>query len=129
MAVYEYQGLDAGGKPTSGIIDADNPKAARVRIRQLGVFPTDISEQTGTGQATKGTGLAIEIDFSRLFIRIKAGGDGQQAIHCRAHSHFACLEGVLFFSHEHIYSGLAVDVLHGLGRHGERLGGRSAGGQ
>ncbi len=72
MAVYEYQGLDAGGKPTSGIIDADNPKAARVRIRQQGVFPTDISEQTGTGQATKGTGLAIEIDFSRLFIRIKA---------------------------------------------------------
>ncbi len=72
MAVYEYQGLDGAGKPTSGIIDADNPKAARVRIRQQGVFPTEIEEQVGGGQATKGSGLAYEVDLSRLFTRIKA---------------------------------------------------------
>lgn len=73
MAVYEYQGLDGAGKPTTGIIDADNPKAARLRIRQQGVFPTEIAEQLGSGgSATKGSGLNIEIDFSRLFTRIKA---------------------------------------------------------
>ncbi len=73
MAVYEYQGLDGGGKSVTGIIDADNPKAARLRIRQQGVFPTEIAEQMGSGgSATKGQGLSIEIDFSRLFTRIKA---------------------------------------------------------
>jgi general secretion pathway protein F len=73
MAVYEYQGLDGGGKSVNGIIDADNPKAARLRIRQQGVFPTEIAEQMGSGgSATKGQGLSIEIDFSRLFTRIKS---------------------------------------------------------
>jgi general secretion pathway protein F len=72
MAVFEYQGLDGAGKPASGIIDADNSKAARQRIRQLGVFPTVVAEQTGSGQATRGTGLALEIDFTRLFTRISA---------------------------------------------------------
>ncbi len=73
MAVYEYQGLDGAGRSVTGIIDADNPKAARTRIRQQGVFPTEIAEQMGSGgSATKGSGLSIEIDFSRLFTRIKA---------------------------------------------------------
>ncbi len=73
MAVYEYQGLDGAGKSVNGIIDADNPKAARLRIRQQGVFPTEVAEQTGSGgSATKGQGLSIEVDFSRLFTRIKS---------------------------------------------------------
>jgi general secretion pathway protein F len=63
MAVFEYQGLDAMGKQIAGIIDADSPKQARGRLRQQGVFPTDVSEQTGG--AVKGSGLNVEIDVAQ----------------------------------------------------------------
>lgn len=42
MPVYEYQGIDAKGKKTSGIVDADNEKAGRLKLRKSGIFTTDI---------------------------------------------------------------------------------------
>ncbi len=42
MAVFEYKGLDPRGKNTAGVIDADNPKQARSKLRQSGIFPTEI---------------------------------------------------------------------------------------
>ncbi len=72
MAVYEYKGLSAGGKATNGIIDADSAKVARARLRKQGVFPTDVREQSD-GSATSGSGLNVEIDFSKYFQFITAG--------------------------------------------------------
>lgn len=69
MAVYEYRGLDRSGKPVTGIIDADNPKVARTKLRKQSVFPTEIHEQK-KGKATRGQGLNIEIDFKSFFQRI-----------------------------------------------------------
>ncbi len=43
MAVYDYQGLDRSGKAAVGMIDADNPRLARVKLRKSGIFPTDVS--------------------------------------------------------------------------------------
>lgn len=63
MAVFEYVGLDAAGKPIKGVIDADSAKAARARLRKQGMYPTDVSERKEG--AIKGKGLNIEIDFSR----------------------------------------------------------------
>src|SRR5690606_1091078 len=65
MPVYEYKGLDSGGKAIAGIIDADTAKVARSRLRKQGVFPTEISEQVEA--AAKGSGLNIEIDLSKYF--------------------------------------------------------------
>lgn len=65
MPVYEYKGLDSGGKAIAGIIDADTAKIARSRLRKQGVFPTEIVEQVET--AAKGSGLNIEIDVSKYF--------------------------------------------------------------
>ncbi|MBW1878697.1 MAG: type II secretion system inner membrane protein GspF [Deltaproteobacteria bacterium] len=65
MPVFEYKGFDGGGKAVSGIIDADNPKVARSRLRRQGLFPTDVDVQTKEG--SKGTGLNREIEFSRYF--------------------------------------------------------------
>ncbi len=37
MPVYEYTALDAKGKMTSGIIDADGARAARQKLRASGI--------------------------------------------------------------------------------------------
>lgn len=65
MPVFEYKGLDGRGKAVAGIIDADNAKGARTRLRRQGVFPTEVREQAG--KATRGSGLNIEIDVSQYF--------------------------------------------------------------
>lgn len=45
MPVYAYKGLSSQGKAVSGIVDADNPKGARLKLRRDGIFPTDVSEE------------------------------------------------------------------------------------
>jgi general secretion pathway protein F len=44
MPVYSYVGLSPDGKNVTGIIDADSPRAARLKLRRTGVFPTSLSE-------------------------------------------------------------------------------------
>jgi len=56
MPVYEYKGLTAEGRDASGIIDADSPKTARVKLRQSGIYPTDVVE--GAGEASYGFSTA-----------------------------------------------------------------------
>jgi general secretion pathway protein F len=51
MAVFEYKGVTADGRSTSGIIDADSPKSARSKLRQTGIFPTEVMEGEGADQA------------------------------------------------------------------------------
>lgn len=70
MAVYEYKGFDGAGAESSGIVDADSPKTARQKMRRQGVFPTEVWEQKA-GQATRGKGISTQIDFSRVFQRVK----------------------------------------------------------
>lgn len=52
MPVYEYKGLTTEGRDVAGIIDAESPKTARVKLRQSGIYPTDVVE--GAGEATYG---------------------------------------------------------------------------
>ena len=67
MAVYEYKGLSAAGSAVTGIIDADNAKSARSKLRKQGVFPTDVHEQKG---ASRGKGLNFQIDLNQTFERV-----------------------------------------------------------
>ena len=48
MPVYQYQGYRNDGGTATGIIDAENVKVARLKLRKEGVYPTDVVEQ---GQA------------------------------------------------------------------------------
>src|SRR6185437_14763278 len=48
MPVYQYQGYRNDGGAATGIIDAENVKVARLKLRKEGVYPTDVVEQ---GQA------------------------------------------------------------------------------
>src|SRR5262249_26309276 len=45
MPVYAYKGLSGSGRAVTGIIDADTPKAARIKLRRDGIFPTDLNEE------------------------------------------------------------------------------------
>jgi len=49
MPVYHYRGYRNDGGAAAGIIDAENAKVARLKLRKEGVFPTDVVEQ---GQAS-----------------------------------------------------------------------------
>ncbi|HTN43312.1 MAG TPA: type II secretion system inner membrane protein GspF [Nitrospiria bacterium] len=62
MAVYEYKGLTTEGRDISGIIDADSPKTARAKLRQSGIYPTDVVE--GAGEVSYGAGSSIQTDRS-----------------------------------------------------------------
>ncbi len=59
MPVYEYTALDAKGKMTSGIIDADGARSARQKLRATGIFPVDVkeSQETPEKKTTRSTDL------------------------------------------------------------------------
>ena len=66
MPVFEYTALDAKGKTTSGIIDADGAQAARQKLRLSGKFPVSIRE-TQEVQAKKAQrGFSPAAWFSRV---------------------------------------------------------------
>jgi len=52
MPVYAYKGLNAQGRAITGIVDADSPKGARIKLRRDGVFPTDLTEQQRQAKTT-----------------------------------------------------------------------------
>ncbi|ALA58523.1 type II secretion system inner membrane protein GspF [Nitrospira moscoviensis] len=45
MPVYQYRGYRTDGGAATGIVDAENVKVARLKLRKDGVFPTDVVEQ------------------------------------------------------------------------------------
>ncbi len=66
MPVFSYKGIDAVGKKTAGIVDAENVKAARVKLRRMNVFPTDVVEGGSTGGSVAGSQK-----LGKLFQRVK----------------------------------------------------------
>lgn len=42
MAIFEYKALDTGGGTRGGIVDADSPREARLKLRAEGIHVTDI---------------------------------------------------------------------------------------
>lgn len=67
MAVFEYRALDARGKNTKGIIDADSESHARTKLRSLGKYPVTISLTTQGRSKTGGHGSGFG-----LFRRVKS---------------------------------------------------------
>ncbi len=61
MAVYEYKGLTTEGRSVSGIVDADNPKTARFKLRKSGIFPVEVLESHQAGSATAPSHPAVAI--------------------------------------------------------------------
>jgi len=66
MPVYSYAGLSPDGKNVSGIIDADSPRAARLKLRRSGVYPTAVSESQGASTER------VSRSIGRLFERVSS---------------------------------------------------------
>jgi general secretion pathway protein F len=45
MPVFAYRGLAPNGNTINGVIDADSPRNARGKLRELGIFPTELSPE------------------------------------------------------------------------------------
>jgi len=55
--LFSYQGLNEKGSSASGSIDAESVRAAREKLRAIGVFPTKLNE---ISKKAKGKGLSFE---------------------------------------------------------------------
>ena len=55
MAVFDYKAYASNGKPTRGLVDAENIKAARLKLKKQGLSVHEISEKGGTGNRVAGT--------------------------------------------------------------------------
>ena len=54
MPVFAYRGLAPNGRNVAGVIDADSARNARGKLRELGIFPTDLTEEeSARGIATQ----------------------------------------------------------------------------
>ncbi len=69
MPMYAFKGIGPSGKATSGLRDADSPKAVRQLMRRDGVVVTEVSlsKQGAGGKAAQaGKGLSRSVDLGGL---------------------------------------------------------------
>lgn len=78
MPRFRFTALDGKGREQQGEVDADSQTAALSKIREKGLFPTDVSElgkapQKKKGRAPKaaGAGLKIELHLPAFMSRVK----------------------------------------------------------
>ena len=55
MPAFKYEALTAAGKPTTGLLEADNARAARAQLRAQALVPLEVSAVASTG--AQGTSL------------------------------------------------------------------------
>jgi general secretion pathway protein F len=55
MPAYRFEALDAAGKTSTGLLEADNAKAARAQLRSQSLVPLDVSQVAA--DARSGSGL------------------------------------------------------------------------
>lgn len=81
MPSYAYRGLDKSGKQVTGTLSAEDSHTAAVRVKALGVFPTDVrTSEAGAKKAhraVKASGRVKSSDltiFSRQLANLVKGG-------------------------------------------------------
>jgi general secretion pathway protein F len=50
MPVFAYRGLAANGRSVAGVVDADSLRTARGKLRERGIFPTELSEEAAAAK-------------------------------------------------------------------------------
>ncbi len=59
MPVFGYRGLSADGRSVAGVVDADSARAARGKLRSLGIFPTDVTAEAEAASKTESSGFSL----------------------------------------------------------------------
>ena len=70
MPVYAYKGVTSAGRSTRGQVSADNLRAARMKMRQDGIFLTDINEANAQALVPD---AGDETGLSRFNVRFSLG--------------------------------------------------------
>jgi type II secretory pathway component PulF len=63
MNSFRYQAIEAGGAPTSGVVEAEDRKAALQLLGKRGVFPSQLESCAGEGQAAPATSPSQQREF------------------------------------------------------------------
>ena len=61
MPAYKFEALNAAGKTTTGLIEADNLKAARTQLRAQSLVPLDVTQVASAGTETSGLKLSRKV--------------------------------------------------------------------
>jgi len=62
MPAYKFEALDGAGKSTTGLLEADNVKAARAQLRSQSLVPLDVQQVVTAGtQATGGLSMRRKV--------------------------------------------------------------------
>jgi len=61
MPAYKFEALDAAGKSTTGLLEADNLKAARAQLRAQSLVPLDVAQVVSAGTHTTGLNLRRKV--------------------------------------------------------------------
>lgn len=73
MALFEYKGHDRSGKTKKGLVDADNIRTARLKLKKDGVFVTDIKNKQKSGSTGGGvkklSGSKVPISDLAMMVR------------------------------------------------------------
>ena len=59
MPAYKFEALDAAGKSTTGLLDAENARAARAQLRAQALIPLAVGLVASAGTDTSGGGLKL----------------------------------------------------------------------
>ena len=73
MPIYEYKGLNAKGKHTTGVLDADSPRDLKDRLKRQGVYMSEYVETDRGGKRRKVGGQQTgsqDVSFADLMRRI-----------------------------------------------------------
>lgn len=77
MPAYRFEAVDATGRATKGLLEADNAKAARAQLRAQALVPLEVtqvaSEAANTGQFSFGRGRAFSATALAIWTRQLAG--------------------------------------------------------
>jgi general secretion pathway protein F len=72
VAVFSYVALNSSGKTVKGIVDADNIKSARAKMRTDSLFPVELHE-VSEDKGLRGKGLSMEIDIKAMRGKVALG--------------------------------------------------------
>ncbi|MBL0728113.1 type II secretion system inner membrane protein GspF [Piscinibacter sp. HJYY11] len=61
MPAYKFEALNAAGKTTTGLVEADNLKAARSQLRAQALVPLDVTQVASAGTQTKGFNFSRKV--------------------------------------------------------------------
>ena len=61
MPAYKFEALTAAGKSTTGLLEADNAKAARAQLRAQSLVPLDVTQVASAGTQSLGKNFSRKV--------------------------------------------------------------------